>query len=252
MTTLRMPGDLGPLASLGLFRTLSLSALTAALLCLSTPLIAAPSQATAASGATIELSAEASGQAINDFGTATAYFEATGSEPSALSQTVNKRIATALEIARKHDAVRTRSSGLNTYPVYSRDGQRIESWRMRAELMFESGDIAALSTLLGELQGTVAVSNLSMQPSRSTRDQTADQLATEAIRAFEARAANIAATFGKQYRIRTLSIHYGGMARPMMGMMRSASADFAAPAMQVEPGESEITVNVSGSIELTD
>lgn len=164
MTTLRMPGDLGPLASLGLFRTLSLSALTAALLCLSTPLIAAPSQATTASGATIELSAEASGQAINDFGTATAYFEATGSEPSALSQTVNKRIATALEIARKHDAVRTRSSGLNTYPVYSRDGQRIESWRMRAELMFESGDIAALSTLLGELQGTVAVSNLSMQP----------------------------------------------------------------------------------------
>lgn len=204
-------------------------------------------------GPIIELTAEASRTAPNDLATAMVYYEATNADPAALSQHVNATIAAALELGKTYAGVTLGSAGVSTWPVHTKDGNRIESWRMRSTLRLESRDIPALSELLGKLQKTLAVSSLIMQPAPETRTGTADLAAIDAIRAFQGRAKTVADAFDKAYRIRTLSIDYGGVIhRPITPMMRSGA--FAAEAIYapLEGGESNIVVGVTGTIELTD
>lgn len=201
---------------------------------------------------TIELSAEASRPAPNDMATATLYFQADDKTPAALSRQVNAAIAAALEQARAYPAVKVKTSGASTYPIYGKEGRKIEGWRMRSDIHLESRDLAVLSELLGKLQNTLALASLAMQPAPDTRKNTADLAATDAIHAFQARAQSISGTLGKPYRIRHLSVTYGGNQRPVYPVMKSAAFAADAASMPVEGGESEIAVTVSGTIELTD
>lgn len=201
---------------------------------------------------TIDLSAEASRAASNDLAQVTAYFEATDADPAALSRTVNSAIAAALELIKNYPDVKAGTSGINTWPVHGKNGRNIEAWRMRSAISLESTNIPALSELLGKLQETLAVTSLVMQPSPATRDATADLAAADAIRAFKARAQSVADTLGKRYRIRHLSINYGGSQGPIYPMMRSSMMALEAAPAPLEGGESRVVVNVSGTIELTD
>jgi len=201
---------------------------------------------------TIELSAEASGRAANDLATATAYVEAGGIDPARLAQQVNQVMAAALAQTRHFPDVKTRTSAVHTWPVYGKEGRKIEGWRMRSEIQLESRNLAGLSELVGKLQATLAVAQLAMQPAPETARSTADQAATDAIRAFEERAKALAATLGKRHRIRHLAVNYGSTPGPIRPMMRmTASAAEAAPP-PMEAGDSEITVTVHGTIELID
>lgn len=212
---------------------------------------------------TVDLAAEAQRRAPNDLATASAYFEAGGPDAATVATEVNRTIAKALEVARGFPSVAARSGNVSSYPVYAQPGTptvrgqgdvAIEGWRMRAELQLESRDIAAMSDLLGKLQATLAVGSLNMQPAPETRAAVADQAATDAIHAFQARAKSIAATLGKQYRIRHLSINHSGGHMPVQPMMRAMamSADAASAPMPIASGDSEVTVTVSGTIELLD
>lgn len=200
---------------------------------------------------TVELSAEASRRAPNDFAVATAYVEASDPDPARLAKRVNEALATALDQARRYPDVSTRSAGVHTYPVYGKDGRRIEGWRMRSEIQLESRNLAALSELLGRLQGALAISQLTIRPAPETERATADQAATDAIHAFEARAKTISATLGKHYRIRHLAVAYGG-GGPVRPMMRAMAMAEDAGTVPLEAGDTEVIVNVSGTIELTD
>lgn len=211
-----------------------------------------PLTAAAVDATTIDLSAEASSTAANDLGRAELYFEATDADTAALATKVNRAIADALELARSAPTVSTSSAGTTTYPVHDRNGRQIESWRMRASIALESRDLAALAKLVGRLQQTLAVGNLTLQPAPDTRSKAADIAAVDALRAFEARAEVLANTLGKRYRIRHLSVQYPGLppAHPMFRMRAMAAAE-AMPA-PIEPGQSDVTVSVQGTIELVD
>jgi uncharacterized protein YggE len=92
-----------------------------------------------------------------------------------------------------------------------------------------------------------------MLPSPETRRQVEDEATREAIRAFQSRAAVIAEQLGKSWKIRQLNVQQGGgmpipMLRAARGVMMAADA---APA-PLEAGESLVTTNVSGQIELAD
>lgn len=203
---------------------------------------------------TVNLSAEASREAPNDLATATVYFEDTHTQPAELAQRVNLAIAAAFEQIRAYPDIKANSSGIRTSPVYSRDGRSIDAWRMRADISLETTNTAALSELLGKLQTGMAIGGLSMQPSPETRNAAADLAAEEALRAFQARARAIADTLGRDYRIHSLSVNYGGYMPPPFPMMRSEM--MAAPAMAsapvLEAGESRVSVSVTGTIELLD
>lgn len=198
---------------------------------------------------TVDLSAEASRPATNDLARATVAAEASGTTPGELARQVNGLIANALKTAKAYPAIKTQSSGSTSFPTYAKGG-KIESWRMRSELMLETPDSAALSELLGQLQNTLGVSSLVLQPSVETRRKAEEQATIDAIAAFKARAEVIAGALGKPYRIKQLNVSTSGhMAPPMYKSAVRAMAAEAAP-MPMEAGESQVTANVSGQIEL--
>lgn len=195
----------------------------------------------------IELSASASRQAPNDLARASAYAEATGANPEEVARRVNETIRAGIATAKRHAAVKVRSGSTHTYPIYAKGGAKVEGWRMRSELLLESQDMQALSDVLGKLQSSMGVSQLSLLPAPETRRQVEDQATVEAIAAFRAKAKLVADAFGKSYRIRQMSV--GDTARPPMPVMRGMVAE-AASAAPIEAGESAVTVTVTGRIEL--
>lgn len=201
---------------------------------------------------TAELSAEASRPAPNDLAIAHLYAEQSGSDPATVAKQVNRSIAAAIEIARSYQDIKLQSAGTSTWPVYSKEGGKIEAWRMRSELRLETRNTAALSELVGKLQSSLAVSSIAMQPAAETRRKAADDATVDAIHAFEKRATLIASTLGKNHRIHRLNISESGSRPPIYAKMRSAGMIADAESAPMEGGESDVSVTVSGSIELLD
>ncbi|HOL64780.1 MAG TPA: SIMPL domain-containing protein [Accumulibacter sp.] len=215
------------------------------------PLAGAAPTAPASTATTIDLSAEASRSASNDLARATVFAEASGATPGELARRVNGLIADGLKTAKSYPNVKTRSGATHTYPGYGKNG-KIDTWRMRSDLLLESSDSAALSELLGKLQSSLAVANLVMVPAPATLKKAENEAIVDAIAAFKARATVIADALGKAYRIKQLSINSSG--RPMEMSMLKVRGMLAAEAtpMPIEAGESQISANISGQIELLD
>ncbi|MCB1959349.1 MAG: SIMPL domain-containing protein [Rhodocyclaceae bacterium] len=201
---------------------------------------------------TVELSAEGHALAANDLATAEAYVEHTGAEPAAVARQVNATIATALKTAESHPSVRVKTAGTSTWPVYASNSRTISAWRMRSSLRLESRDLAALSTLAGELQQTLAIANLHLQPAPESLSKASDMATVEAIDAFGQRARLVAGTLGKQYRIKHLSISAQGRPAPLYRARAMASDMAAAAPAPIEAGDSSVVIQVHGSIELID
>lgn len=220
-----------------------LRVLPACFLLLACPAFAAPTL--------VELTAEATRPAANDLARATVFAEATGTTPGKLSREVNGLIADALKTARTYPSVEIQSGGTSTFPVYARDG-KIESWRMRSQLVLESRDSDAISELLGKLQATLGVASLVLQPSPETRKQVENDAMLDAIAAFKARAKVIADALGKPYRIKQLTVHTNAsIVQPLMRGTASPMLASSAP-MPMEAGESQVSASVTGQIELLD
>ena len=210
--------------------------------------------ATAAqAGALVDLAAEASRPAANDMVRASVYSEVSGKNPAELAQRVNADIAEALKLIRTKSGVSVKSGQNSTYPLYNQ-GQKIDGWRMRSELVLESKDQGSVSELLGKLQQMrLAVGDVSMLPSPETRRKVEDESTREAIRAFQNRAAGIAEQLGKGWKIKQLNVQQGGqMPMPMMRAARGVMMAAEAAPAPLEAGESLVTTNVSGQIELAD
>ncbi|MDP3540127.1 MAG: SIMPL domain-containing protein [Azonexus sp.] len=218
-------------------------------LLLATTLLATIAQA----GTSIELSAEASRPAANDMVEATVYAEASGSNPAELARKLNQDVAEALKLIKSRPSISVKSGQQSTYPVYSQN-QKIDSWRMRSELILESGDQAAVSELLGRLQQMrLAVGNLAQRPAPATRQAAEDEATRQAVGAFQNRAKLLADLFGKPYQVKQLSVQQNGSSPPMP-MFRASLAKMATDAapMPMEAGNSLVTTTVSGQIELAD
>ncbi len=204
---------------------------------------------TASAALVVELSSEASRPANNDLAQATVSAEATGATPGELSRQINHSISEALKTAKGYPAVKVKTGGTSTYPVYAKNG-KIESWRMRSDISLESGDTTALSELLGKLQSSLGVSSLSMLPAQETRRKAENEAMLDAINLFKARSKLLAESMGKNYSITQLTVSTEGRYAPrVMRAAKAMSVEMAAP-MPLESGESLVTVSVSGKIEI--
>jgi predicted secreted protein len=193
----------------------------------------------------VSLEAQASREVANDQLVAVLAVELHGPDPAALAQTANRRMAEALEVAAAVPAVKARSGNYQTFPRYDRN-QRIESWQVSQELRLESADFAAATRLVGKLQETLVVRSMAVQLSPAARRVAEDALIREAIAAFHARADLVrSAMKAAGYRVRTLNIGTSGGAPPRPFEGRALAQQVA-----VEPGESQVTVTATGSIQL--
>jgi predicted secreted protein len=197
----------------------------------------------------VELQAEAQREVPNDTLTAQLYVEATDAVAAQVSNTLNRTINEALKIAVDSKTVRVRSGNSQTYPVNDRN-QKLTGWRGRSELRLETRDFQAGAALIGKLQSTLQLSGMSFSVSAEARRAAENELITEAVAAFRARADIVRqALGGSSYRVRNMSISSGGFVPPrpvLMRAMSAASAEVAAP--QLEGGLSQVTVSVSGAI----
>jgi len=197
----------------------------------------------------IDLSAQARQLAANDLALATVYVELQGATPAAVAKDVNAAIARALQTAKAYPAVKTRSAGTSSWPIYDKDGQRISTWRMRSELKLESPQTQEVSTLLGRLQEQeLSIGQVVLEPAPQTRQQAENAATLAAIQAFQDKARLVAQAMNKPYRVRQMSINAGQPeGGPPMMRMKAMAADAGTP---MEAGESAITVQITGQIEL--
>lgn len=231
---------------------LALALLTASALFVATPARAGEAEARP-QATTVELSAEASKAAVNDLATAVLYVERNGPNAAAVAREVNREIAAALDVARTRSEVKVQSGNTSTWPVYAQDGKgRITGWRMRSEIQLESRNLSAMSELVGELQSSLALAHINMQPAPETRRKAIDEATVDALQAFEQRAGMIAGALGRKHRIAHLSVGHSGFQPPMPRMRAAAAMSADMASAPLEGGESQVSVHVSGRIELVD
>jgi predicted secreted protein len=203
-------------------------------------------------GTLIDFRVDVQKSVANDLGRATAFTEMTGADPAEVARKVKAVIADGLATAKAQPGLTVRSGATHTSPLYAKGSRSIESWRMRSEIVLESRDVAVLSAVVGKLQGNLAVSNIHFAPAPETRRKAEDEATLEAIDAFRAKAGRIAAALQKPYRIRQMSVSGSGHLPQALHMSRGVAMLAESAPLPVEAGESNISMGVSGQIELLD
>ena len=194
---------------------------------------------------------ESSRDVENDWITAVVGVTAEDANPAALADRVNKDMAWALEQARAESKVKARSGGYSTWPV--QEEGRLRRWQASQQLVLEGSDSAALTRLVGALQSRLQLVSFQFSVSDERRSKVQEELVTEALTAFRARAALVAKGLGASgYTLDDVSVETAspGFPVPMMrAQMAMAASDKMAPPA-VEAGTSRVAVTVQGSIVL--
>jgi len=200
----------------------------------------------------VDLQAEVAREVQNALMNASLYAEA--SDPSApkVADQLNRLAAEALKTAGEFKTVKARSGYAQTYPVYDR-ANKLTGWRGRTEIRLESKDVQAMAALIGKLQSTMQLGGISFTVSPELRRQTENELITDGVAAFRARA-DIAAKAlgGRSYKIRRVGLNTSGFApgpRPMAAARMAPQAAEVAPPV-FEAGTSMVNVVAAGTVEV--
>jgi predicted secreted protein len=201
----------------------------------------------------LSLEAAASSDVAQDKVTITMGSDYDGVDQAKVSDQLNKLLASTLATAKRNAKVESRSGSYRVWANTDKTG-KIIGWRGRAEIILESKDFVAASTLAGELSKSMAVSNIDFSLSREAREAEEQRLLVEAAKAFRARASSASQAFGfGGYNVRQLDLSGSGtvyQTRPMMAM-RAASAEAKfSDSVPMEAGKATVTVSVRGTVEL--
>lgn len=189
----------------------------------------------------------------NDLMRATLSIELSDRNPGQLARALTQAMNESLAKGRAYGTVKLASGNQQSWPIYS-EKQKLEGWRGRAELTLESKDFKAAGELLSQLQERLQLQGLNFVVSEETRLAAEKKLTADAITAFREKADAVRLAWGaKSYSLVQMNLSSGGGGGyprpPMVMMMKMADS---APAAEMAGGDSRVSVNVSGSIELKD
>jgi predicted secreted protein len=172
-------------------------------------------------------------------------------DPAALASRINKDMAWALEVAKRYEGITVGTGGYRTYPVYK--DNTLQGWRAEQSLELEGRDSHALSRLVGELQSRLQVNGMSFSVSDEKRTAVENRLISRALDAFKTRATIVVGNLNASgYRIVDISIGTTSQRPPVPYPVRAMAVPMnAGSRVAAESGESDISVSVSGTIELT-
>src|SRR5262245_53240125 len=201
---------------------------------------------------TVTLQADVQREVQNDLLNATLFVEVNDATPTGVANAVNKSVNEALRVAKDYKNVRVRSGNNQTYPVYSKANQ-LQGWRDRGDLRLESKDFDAASALIGQLQSSMQLSGIQFTVAPESRRAVENELITEAIAAFKARADIAkAALGGRGYKLQNLNLSTARALppQPYMAISRARESQQDVTPPNLEGGTSVITVNANGTIEI--
>lgn len=200
---------------------------------------------------TVSLSARAARTVQNDIATASLFVEREDSDVAQVSETVTVQVNKAYALLKNFPDLKVKTASHQAYPIW--DKNRVTRWRVRHELLVEATDFNALSKAIGAAQSYAQLGGIRFSVSGKLRDATESQLIQEASNAFQKRADLVRQSFGaKAYRIKEIAVQSGEPSHivPMLRTAMSASATEATPPT-FEGGSNEISLSISGNVELT-
>ena len=173
------------------------------------------------------------------------------SDAARLADRVNDTMDWALGVAKQAKGVTVKSGGYSTQPVHDKDG-KIARWAASQDLYLESGNVEAVSELVGKLQSKVLLRSIAFSVSPETRRKTEETMIGDALNAFTERAKKITGGLAaRDYEIVAISIQTpgGGGPMPMYARAEMAAMDkVSAPSF--ESGQSTLQVRVDATIEI--
>lgn len=199
----------------------------------------------------LNLSASERQDVAQDTLNATLQFTAQGRDKVALQDQVNKAMQRALDLLKGTQGIDYQTSSYQVYIAQSEPGRFNVSnpvWRAQQSLQMESLDSAALLDVTGQLQGLgLTISNMYYSLSTEQYEKVAAELTGKVLQTLQARADAAAAALNKG-KAELVEVSLDGnsnfVAFRRGGFdMAAMSAEMAPPV--ADPGETEVTVNVS-------
>jgi predicted secreted protein len=172
-------------------------------------------------------------------------------DPAGLAARINEDMEWALAVAKRQLGITAGTGGYQTYPVYK--DNVLKGWRGEQSLELEGKDSRAMSRLVGELQEKLQVKSMSFSVSEEKRAEVENRLISRALDAFKARAAIVVGNLhATGYRIVDITISTSSQRPPApYPVARMAATMQAESRVAVEAGESNVSVMVSGTVELS-
>jgi len=198
----------------------------------------------------VDFSTEAVREVDNDLLLAQMSVEVSDRTPAQVTQLLNTTLNEALKKAAAFPAVKASSGNHTTYPIYDEDN-RLDGWRGNAQIRLESRDFKAAGELISQLQESMQLAGVSFTVAPESRRKLEGELIGEGLAAFGQRAEFVSSTLsGNGYKLVHLNISNGGYhPQPILDNMLAMKAE-AVSAPEFSGGDSELTVQISGTIEI--
>jgi predicted secreted protein len=210
----------------------------------------------------VGLSASATVEVPQDWLTLVFAVTREGPDPGVVQAQLRQALDTALAEARRvarPDQVEVRTGAFSLQPRYApvrptnggTASTGIVGWQGTAELIVEGRDHATIAALPARLN-TMRIARTGFSLSRQAREKVESEVTAQAIARFRMRADEVARAFGfRSWVVREVTVQGGeppGMPMPML--RAAASMATSAEALPVEAGRSDVTVSVSGAVQL--
>ena len=170
-----------------------------------------------------------------------------------LQQSVDAAMRSLKPQAQGQD-MQVHSGSFGVYPRHGNDG-KIKGWQGRAEVVLEGKDFARISQAAAQVPD-LTVSSMGFGLSKEGNIKVQDQAQAMAVENFKARASQLTKQFGfASYSLREVSVNSQDgyfmprMQRASVAMAAAPKMDMAEP-VPVEAGKTQVTVNVSGSVQM--
>ncbi len=179
-----------------------------------------------------------------------------GQDVAAATQDVLRTVHDAIALAAATPGIVTATTGFQTRRDYRlvNEVQIPDGWTVRDEIILKSRRLEALGDLTGRLSKTLHVEATSTRISNGLDERVGRSLTASAIASFRAKAASITRGFGLQrYGLCTIDVgrlqEEPSFPRPVYPMMAAPRAGAEYP-LPIAPGETTLSVTVSGSIRM--
>ncbi|MBD3754237.1 MAG: SIMPL domain-containing protein [Gammaproteobacteria bacterium] len=168
-----------------------------------------------------------------------------------VSQQINRQMQAAIKLIKPLKQIKTQSGPYSVNPVYNKQ-RVVQHWRGQQTLTLTTQDLPGLPSLLGKLEKLLTYQSTRFSISETLRHQAQKRLIAEAMQTYQDRASQIAQGFkAPSYELVETRIQTNGVQpihNPPYMLASRAMAESAEPVMEV--GESEIRVEISGTLRL--
>lgn len=204
----------------------------------------------------VSVQATASRQVSNDQMQAILSIEKSHKSPQELANQVNQLLNFANSTAKKYPTVKLKTGQQQTYPIYDDNNRKLKEWRNESSVILESQDFESTSKMIADLQQQFQLKDVNFSVSEQQREKVENELLEEVSKNFQDRANIIRKSWNKSgydlvnFNVNTQNHFYPApmMARASMAKMDEMAS--APVAQSMNAGESKITVNAHGSIQL--